>query len=147
MATNPLVDQGTLNRLRGSVVLDDHAELNITAPYLGEEAIRLALEGEATTYINTLTGAVTSPEPYQVCTLTVNLLKTQSLSDQYKKQMETDSRIGNLTVRPDSSTLSPYPLINCAIESVRELSFNGRDAGYVVTIKGYYNINSSLWNL
>jgi hypothetical protein len=36
-------------------------------------------------------------------------------------------------------------LINVAIEGVRELSFSGEDAGYAVTCRGYYLINSSLW--
>ncbi|MDE2105749.1 MAG: hypothetical protein KGL39_51470 [Patescibacteria group bacterium] len=147
MAGNPLIDQGVLNRLRGSVVLTDHPELNITASFLGEEAIRLALEGEPTTRIPTLTGIVQSPEPYQLCNVTVNLLKTQSLADAYKKQYELSTLLGNITVRPDSSALSPYSLINCSLGPVRELSFNGRDPGFVVSMGGYYLINSSLWNL
>lgn len=147
MATNPLVDQGTLNRLRATVLWNDFPQLNVTAPFLGEEAIGLALEGETTTFINTMTGAVTSPEPYQVVGLTIHLLKTQQLADLYKVKMETDAKLGAGIVRPDSKTLSPYPIVNCAIQSVRELRFGGRDAGFMVTVKGYYNINSSLWDL
>lgn len=52
--------------------------------------------------------------------------------------------MGTVTVRPDSVQIGNYTLINCAIESIRELSFNGTDAGYVVTIKGYYTINNAL---
>lgn len=143
---NPLVSQGSLNRLRGSVVVSDIPSLNVTAAYLGEAGISLALEGNSVTYINTLTGAVTSPEPYMICSCVVNLLKTQSLSDLYKQQMESDARLGSLTVRPDAVTLGAYPLINCSIENVAPMSFNGRDAGFGVTLKGYYNINNSLWN-
>lgn len=143
---NQLVAQGTLNRLRASIVWGDHPELNVTAAYLGEEAIRLALEGEATNFIPTLTGQVTSPEPYMGIGLTVNLLKTQPLSDLYKKQMEALALIGDGTVRPDSTVLSPYPIVNCSIQAVRELSLNGRDAGWIVSIRGYYNINASLWD-
>lgn len=146
MAGNPLVSQGTLNRLRGSVVLTDHPELNVTASFLGPEGIRLALEGEPTTQIPTLTGAVQSPEPYQLCNVTVSLLKTQALADAYKKQYENDTVIGDITVRPDSSVLSPYNLINCSLGPLRELSFNGTDASYAVSIRGYYQINASLWD-
>jgi hypothetical protein len=145
MASNPLIAQGTLNRLRASVVWASNASLNVTAPYLGREGIRLALEGETTTFINTMTGAVTSPEPYQVVNLTINLLKTQGLASVYKAQMELTALIGDGTVYPDASTLPTYSLINCAIQSVRELSFAGEDAGWVVVVKGYYLINSSLW--
>ena len=43
----PLIQQGTLNRLRGSVVYSTNATLNVTAPYLAREAISIAFEGDA----------------------------------------------------------------------------------------------------
>lgn len=144
--SNPLIAQGSLNRLRGSVIWGNFPGLNVTAPFLGPEAIRLALDGESVVYLPTLTGAVTSPEPYMMISMGINLLKTQSLSDQYKQQMESDSLLGNGTVRPDASTLSPYPLVNCAIKSVRELTFAGTDAGWHVMIGGYYLINANYFN-
>src|ERR1700761_1481204 len=113
--SNPLISQGVLNRVQGSVTVTGNPALNVTASYLGREGIRLALEGEATRYINTMTGAVASPEVYMAIRCTVNLLKTQGLSDLYKSQMETNSLIGNITVRPDVNTgagLSPYDLTN-----------------------------------
>jgi hypothetical protein len=145
MASNPLIDQGTLNRLISSVVVDSDPGLNVTPPYLGKEGVSIALEGETTTFINTMTGAVTSPEPYQVVSVTINLLRTQNLAAVYKAQMELLATIGGITVYPDTTTLPTYSFINCAIQSVRELKINGEDAGWVVNIKGYYLINSSLW--
>lgn len=142
---NPLVAQGTLNRLRGSVVWADFENLNVSAAYLGKEGIRLALEGETTQFIDTMTGAVTSPQPYMAASLTINLLKSQNIADLYKRRMELDARIGEGTIRSDSSVLGVYQLINCAIQSVRELNFAGDDAGFAVTVRGYYNINSALW--
>ncbi len=143
---NPLITQGTLNRLRASVIWNDNPNLNVTASYLGKDGIRLALDGESTMFINTLTGAVTSPEPYQMITLTIHLLKTQALSSQYKSQMETSALLGNGVVRPDSVALPAYDIVNCAIESVRELNFSGADAEFAVTVKGYYLVNSSLYD-
>ena len=143
---NPLVAQGTLNRLKASAVWDSFPSLNVTPPYLGKGGISLSLEGEAAANIGTMTGTVQSPEPYMMVSLTINLLKTQSLSDQYKSQMELNALLGGVTVRPDATTLGVYYLQNMAIESVRELNFAGQDAGYVVTCKGYYSINSSLFN-
>lgn len=145
MATNPLVDQGVLNRLRGSVIWNDFPQLNVTAAYLGAEAIRLALEGDAVEYINTMTGAVSSPQPYRMASLVIHLLKTQQLSDLYKRQEEKNAVLGAGTVRPDATPLSPYPLINCSILGVSELNFAGQDPGYAVRVKGYYLINSDLW--
>lgn len=147
MAANPLVAQGTLNRLRGSVIWDTFPELNVTAPFLGKEGIGLSLEGESTVFIPTMTGVVTSPEPYMMIGLTVNLLKTQGLADAYKSRIERNALLGGGTVRPDSAALSPYSILNCSIEGVAPMKFSGEDAGFVVTIKGYWLVNSDLWNL
>src|ERR1700677_4793058 len=108
--TNPLINQGTLNRLRGSVVWASLPTLNVTSSYLAKEAIRLALDGEATTFIQTMTGAVTSPEPYQMITLTINMLKTNGLAAQYQAQMQNLTTLGNGTVITDTSALPVFPL-------------------------------------
>src|ERR1022692_3711344 len=121
---SPNIPQGLLNRVKASVVWPAFPNLNVTAPYLGKEGVRLALEGESTVFLPTMTGAVTSPEPYMMISLIMNLLKTQALADAYKTQMETTAQIGDGTVYPDISSggLSSYSLVNCAIEGVRELN-------------------------
>lgn len=145
--SNPLVNQGQLNRIRGSVTWANSSSLNVTAPYLGKAGIRLSLQGESTTYIPTMTGMVTSQEAYMPIECTINLLKTQSLANAYKQQLELQSTIGDGTVRPDltSGGLGSYDIVNCSIKSVRELDFSGEDAGFAVIIGGYYLINSSLF--
>lgn len=143
---NPLVSQGTLNRLRGSFLLPDIPGLNVTAPYLGKEGMRLSLEGDATKFFDSLTGMVTSPEPYLPINLRLNLLRTQPLANAYKDQMELDALVGDCTVRTDSNVLGLYEMVNCSIMNVSELQINGEDAGYAVAIKGTYYINSALWN-
>lgn len=145
-SNNPLVAQGTLNRLRASVTWNDFPALNVTAPYLGEEGLSLTLEGDTTTYIKTMTGQVTSPEPYQPISLTMELLKTQSLGPAYKAQAEALALIGNGTVRVDASTFPAYDIVNCAIMGVETLKLNGKDAGYRVRIGGYYLVNQNLYN-
>lgn len=143
---NPNIPQGVLNRLVASVVVQSNQSLNVTPSFLNKEGIRLAFDGEATKFLPTMTGAVTSGEPYQMVTVTIHLLKTQQLSNLYEQQRQTQSVIGDITVRPDVSTgLQPYDLVNCAIESVRELSFAGEDAGYAVTLRGYQLINNAYW--
>ena len=144
---NPLVDYGSLNRLRASVVWTNHPELNVTPAFLGDEAIRLSLDGASVDYLPQLAGMVTSPAVYMGVTVSINLVKTQQLSNLYKLQMESDARIQDGTVRPDvgAGGLSPYGIINCAIMGVRELGFGGRDAGFMVSIRGYYPVNNALW--
>lgn len=145
---NPLVDQGSLNRIRGSLSWVGFPALNVTAPYLGADGISLALEGGSTVFLPTMTGAVTSREPYMMISVTSHLLKTQALCDAYKTQMELNALLGNGTVRPDvvGGGIGPYDIVNCAIESVRELSFSGRSAEWVVVCRGYYLVNSSLFD-
>lgn len=148
MANNPLIAQGTLNRIRASVTWASFPSLNVTAPFLSREGIRLALQGESTVYLPTMTGAVTSQEPFMMIEMTLNLLKTQGLSDIYKQQLESNAALGDGTVRPDLPTgggLGLYQIINCAIKSVRELDFSGDNAVFAVTIGGYYLVNSDLF--
>lgn len=145
MAANPLIQQGTLNRLIGSVQIPLFPALNVTPPYLGKEGIKLDLEGAATTFIETMTGNVTSGEPYRMVMVSINLLKTQALAAAWQAQELLQSVIGDITVRPDTNSLPPYALSNCGIEGVRSLSFNGQDAGYIVTVRGAWYINANLW--
>lgn len=147
MAANPLVDQGTLNRIRGSVVFANFPTLNVTAAFLGKGGISVALQGESTLFVPTMTGAVTSPEPYMIANITLHLLKTQQLAALYKARLELDARLGPAQVIPDTTAFPNYDFFNTAIASVREMSMAGDDAGYVVSVHGYYNVNSSLWNL
>lgn len=142
---NPVVPQGTLNRLRGSIVFPLFPGLNITAPFLGKEAISLTFDGPITTPLETMTGVVQSPEPYQRVTVGAHLLKTQALANSFKTQLETLSLLGNATVRLDATTLDPYELSNVSIFNVNPLKSDGQDAGWVVMFSGIYYINASLW--
>lgn len=143
---NPLIAQGTLNKVRASITWPAFPALNVTAPYLSKEGIRLTLQGESTLYLPTMTGAVTSQEPYMMIECTINLLKSQALANLYKQQMEGNALLGDGTIRPDATPLSPYQITNCAIKGIRELDFSGEHAVFAVQIGGYYLINSSLFN-
>ena len=147
MAGNPLIDQGVLNRLKGSVVWANFPALNVTASFLDREGINLRLEGEMSAQHGTMTGVVQSPEPYVPVSVVISLLKTQSLSDAYKTQMEQSVLLGPGTVYPDVSTgLSQYQLYNMSIQSVGELLLNGTTPIFGVTVRGYYVINNQLWS-
>lgn len=145
MAGNPLVDQGTLNRLKATLIVTNYPALTITPSFLGRAAISMALEGDATGNIETLTGVVTSPQPYLRASLTANLLKSQGFANQWKIQMELNTLLGPITVTPDSTTLGNYTFANCSIRNIREMTMSGEDPGFVITLNGIYYINSSLW--
>ena len=147
MANNPQILQGTLNRLRGSWSWASYPVLNVTAPYLGREGVGLTFEGESVVYINTMTGAVTSDEPFLKIAAEMHLLRTQALSNAYKAQQELESALGDATLRVDSLALGLYQFSTCSIQNVRPLVINGTDAGYTVSIGGIYFINSALFSL
>lgn len=141
-----IVSQGTINRLRASVIIPGFPALNVTAPYTGKGGIKIAFDGKAVVYINAMTGAVTSPEPYLKTTVTMNLLMSQALANAYKAQIELLALLGDITVRPAVTTLTPYQFSNCSIEDAPPLDFSGESADYNVVLGGYYIINSALWN-
>lgn len=147
MAGNPLVDQGILNRILGSVTWATFPGLNVTAPFLDKDGITLRKEGESSLQHGTMTGLVQSPEPYMPVSIVIALLKTQPLSEAYKSQMQVNSVLGQGTVFPDVSTgLTPYALYNMAIQSVGELLMNGTTPIFAVTCRGYWPVNSSLFS-
>lgn len=146
---NPLIVQGTLNRLRASIVWPSNASLNVTAAFLSRRMISLALDGDSTSFYNTATGAVTSPEPYMMITCTIHLVRTQQLCSLYKAQLENNALIGDGVVRPDvppGTGLGPFNVSNCAIQSINEMSFAGDDPDFSVRIRGYYLVNAAMWD-
>jgi len=145
--SNPFITQGTLNRLRGSVTIPNYPELNVANGYLDKEGISIEFQGETTLQIQTLTGIVPSPEPYQMSSVTINLIKTQGLAAVYETQRLLTSLVGPVTVVTDASTMPTYTFLNCSIQSVRPLKLNGTEVSYIVMITGYYPINSTLWSL
>lgn len=142
---NPLVNQGFLNRVRGAVSVTDSPDLNISASYLGSDAISLRPDTNATDIIPTLTGTVGSQAPYQQVTCTVHLLRTQALSAIWQRRFLTDTQLGEVVVTPDATTFDDYTVLNAYLVSFNELPFTGRDAGYAVTISGYILTNSNMW--
>ena len=60
---NPLIQLGSLNRLRGSILFDDFPALNVTAQFMTKEAIKLGIDGDMTQFLAAMAGAVTSQEP------------------------------------------------------------------------------------
>jgi hypothetical protein len=146
MTGAPLVAQGNLNRLRGSIIFPDFPSLNITAPFLGPEGINLNPEGVITDVLETMTGTVNSPVPYQMVTVEVELLKTQSFSDLFKQQLESDSVLGDFTVRVDTTTLTSYAINNGSIAMASPGRLNGKNVGFMVTFRGFYLVNSTLYD-
>ena len=121
--------------------------LNITAPFLGAAGFSFTRGGPATTMIDTLTGRVGSPEPYQPVDVEIHLVKSQALATAWEAQLNTLSIIGNLTVFTDSAVQPIYNFTEMAIQNVGAIAVNGKSVDYVLTLTGTYIINNGLFAL
>lgn len=145
MATNPMVAQGVLNRLRASVVCSNFTALNITAPFMSKAFVRVAFSGKFVEKIGTGTGAVNSPEPYVMATVTVGLLRPQALSSAWFTQSQTNGNIGPVTVHSDTSAFGAISLVNTTIADIDPGAFDGTDPVVRLTLEGIFYINNDLW--
>jgi hypothetical protein len=146
MATNPMIAQGVLNRLRASVICPEFTGLNITAPYMSKAFVRVAFNGKFVEKIGTATGAVNSPEPYVITTVTVGLLRTQALSAAWLSQAQTNGRIGQTTVHSDTAAFAPITLVNTTIGDIDPGAFDGTDPVVRLTLEGIFYLNNDLWS-
>lgn len=144
---SPQIPQGALNRLRGNVQVPSFPALNVSAAFMGEGGFEFTRTTQATTMIGTMTGRVTSPEPFQAVDLAIHLVRSQSLAAQWEAQLLSLSVIGNITVYTDSLALPVYSFTNCAILNVGPLGATGKSAEYLVTLTGTLIINNQLWAL
>lgn len=147
---NPAVPLGTLNRLVASATFPSFPQLNVTPPFLGRRAIRFTPETDIVTFINVLTGMVTSPEPYIGVTFALHLVKTQSLANVWQAQWGITGLLGDCTIRPDvpaaAGGLQPFDLSNCGILRIGDMGFDGADESLMITCRGTYYVNNNLWN-
>ena len=139
------ISQGTLNRLRGSVVFAAFPELTVTAAYLAKEAITLNFEGEAAQKLPTMTGAVDSPEPYVMATIEIHVLRSQALSSAFKAQIEANTSVGSVNVITDSETLENYQIEQCVLLGTSGMNFDGNSPNFTIRLRGVYYVNSQLW--
>ena len=144
---NPLIAQGLLNRVRGSVVFPSNSTLSITAPYLAAEGISLEIDEDGTEQMKTITGVVNSPAAYVLATATIHVLKTQALGEAWAQQFQSNSQIGRMVIHTDSSALSQYRIHNCSLLKPQPGAMNGTNPSLILTIRGTYNVNDYIWSL
>lgn len=139
------IDQGNVNRLRGSVVYATRPDLTVISSNLAKEAISITFEGDAAQKIPTLTGGVDSSEPYVMAMVEIHLLRTQALAAAYKLAIETNTSLGSINVIGDATTLPDYQLEGCILKGVQGLNFDGNNPNFSVRIQGIYYTNALMW--
>ena len=146
MANNPQVAQGTLNKVRASVVVPSYTNLNIDSSHMAKKFVTTTPDGDSVMQPETATGIVNSPEPYVMYTITVGILRSQALAASWQSQMETQSSIGRVIVHPDSAAFPSLTFYNCSILRIDPGPFDGSDPTVDVQLRGVYQTNSDLWN-
>jgi hypothetical protein len=144
--SNPMIPQGTINRLIASINFADNPQLNVIASFLGKEGVSFAFEGNQTLPIEALTGIVTSPEPYQMVTVTAHLLRSQALAATYLDQIRDTTVIGGFTVYSDSTVFPSLDVQNGFIKTTAAMLMNGTQADFTIELGGYILLNNALWN-
>ncbi len=144
------VNQGTLNLIRCSIIIPSYTNLSITPEYMSHEMAGITFDGPAVEQYDTGTGLVNSPQPYVKTTLSLTILKTQSLSAAWFAQFQKQCILGTVVVHPDVDTASGWPTIKihtAALMHPQPGRFNGKEPGVVLTISGKVNANSDLFNI
>ena len=143
---NPLIQLGSLNRLRGSILFDDFPALNVTAQFMTKEAIKIGIDGDMTQFLGAMAAAVTSQEPWMMFSFSVGIVKTVGLAALYKAQWESSTTLGNCSIRIDTANIPPFDIVNSAIEGVDGLDSGGTNPAFTVRFKGTYYCNNQLWD-
>jgi hypothetical protein len=143
---NPKIQQGVINRVRSSLIVPSNTALNATAPYLSKSMINVEFEGNFVEQIETATGAVRSPEPFVMATITMGLLRSQSLSATWLNQVQNNSFLGDVTAHSDSSVYPAISLSETVVRMIRNGAFDGADPVVAVVLRGIYYVNNDLWN-
>lgn len=142
---NPLLIPGTLNRVRGQLIVAGNAALNITASYLGKEGISISADTELATTIPLLVSTTNSMEPYQMVTVTAHIVKSMGLCTNYLNQIRNSSVLGTVTVVLDTGNVPNFTIYNAVIVNWQQLSAAGTQADFPLTIRGYFVVNNELW--
>ena len=98
----PNVNLGNLNKLLASVIYPDNPGLNINPPFLTKDGISWNPQGPTSNMLQGLTGGIPSPEPYVLVRVTIHLLKSIALSENYLQQIENNCMVGPATFYFDS---------------------------------------------
>ena len=142
---NTQIQQGTLNRLLTQLTLSNFPALNVASGNFSKSFMTWALEGTPTTQIETATGTVNSPEPYQMATFSFGILRTQSLAAAWLAQLQLGTVLGTAIGYGDSVAFPSIQLVNTSITGFDPAGWDGQDPTLSIVIRGTFYENSSVW--
>ncbi|MDF7674744.1 hypothetical protein PT277_05330 [Acetobacteraceae bacterium ESL0709] len=147
MGVSPSNPQGMLNRLRGSVIVTSNSALNVTSDYLTPDGIVIEHTSDITDMMETMTGFVGAPHSKQDVIVTINLCRSQSLANEWFRQLGKNTYIGKVRIVSDSSVQDDRTIENCYITKQPKQTLNGGQIKWDIQLKGYEVVNSDIWSL
>ncbi|MHA1063415.1 hypothetical protein ACR9GP_05835 [Enterobacter ludwigii] len=141
---NPRIPQGVINRVRASIDFPDYPALRISASFLTPEGISVS-NGQLGEPIPSMTGVVSSPQPYTQMTITAHLQRSQSLAQLFRNQIEKNTFLNTAKLYSDSSVLGDFTLNDVQITGLDGLNMNGKNADFAVQFTGTWYINEDMW--
>jgi len=142
---NPLIQQGSLNKVRAQVVVPGFSNLTIISSYMGTDGLTAETE-DFCDQIGTATGTVPSPNPYAFASITIHILKTNGMVTRWWNQKDTNSQIGKITIHSDTDAFDSFDVQECVIKSLSPGKLNGTDATSILTLRGVLYINNDMWS-
>jgi hypothetical protein len=112
---------------------------------MGKSFAKLDFEGNFVEQIETGTGAVRSPEPFVMATLTVSILRTQGLSAAWLAQAQDDGYIGLVNAHGDSSVFPVVSLNETVIRHIDPGAYDGTDPIVRLVLRGTFYVNGAMW--
>lgn len=138
------IQQGQLNLARVGLACGDSSltGLNVSAAHLGQDMIDVTQSDDAAELIRTATGAVISPKFAVGVEITLDLVRTTSVAENYRAAMLSNSILGDVTVTWDSSNLSTETFHQCVIKSF-PVKANGSEATVKVVLSAIRYVNEN----
>lgn len=136
---------GTLNRALTHITFASFPALNIAAQNMGKSFGKLAFEGDFNHQAEVAVGVVTSPEPYVMASVTVGVLRTQSLGAAWWAQCLSDTTLGTMTAYPDSTAFPAITLSSVVVRSFDPSAYDGVDPVLTLVLRGCVYPNSFMW--
>ena len=143
---NPLINLGTLNRVRASVVFPSFTALNITSSQMGRRFVSLTFDEDFVQQIQQGVGIINSPEPYVMATVTCDVLRTLPLAQAFISQLEQTAVLGTVYVHSDTSTFPKRTVYNASVLKADPGAYDGINSVLALTIRGVFYPNNTLWN-
>lgn len=129
-----------LNKLYTKAIFSDDNSLNVVAADMGEDMIKVSLEGEIVNRLPTATGTVGSLSIFVPVSVEISILKTSPLWATYVKRCLSNGYIGGtLTIYDDVNFAQEIEDISLDVQDLT--NFNGTAPAVTFIVKGNLKVN------